>query len=107
MLRLSEEYKPKLNEMIGPVECIFMSYGERSREVAWKENRKLKEVVGKFAKNQRVSSTMPGILLTSFFEPSKSGDESDIQDEEDAKLPECIEDVSTGDQYGGRRCPLH
>jgi len=46
---------------------------------------------------------MPGILLTSFFEPSKSGDESDvgIQDEEDAKLPECIVDVSTGDRYGG------
>ena len=109
MLKL-KECKPKLNEMIGPVELSYTSYSERSREEALcfiREERKLKEVAGMLAGQnkeltiQTALSTITGTLpIRETVELCKSENEKDV-DIKDVKLEEYKEAPPTRVLSGG------
>ena len=105
MLKL-KECKPKLNEMIGPVELSYTSSSECSREEALsfiRKERKLKEVAGMLGQNKGPAlSTITGTLpIRESVELCKSENEKDV-DIKDVKLEEYKEAPPTRVLYGGR-----
>lgn len=77
-----------------------MSYGERSREVAWKGKQKVEGSGWKVCKNQK-SFDHAGIF-TSFLSRVNQEMKATFKMRRMRNSRSAIEDVSTGDQYGGR-----